>query len=183
VTFEPTLVLNADYQPISLHPLSVWNWQDTIKAVFLDKVVVVAEYDTLIRSERQSWRLPSVIALKEYRKREEIPVFSRYNIFLRDNFSCQYCGKHGHTNDLTFDHVIPRHAGGQTTWENVVAACSGCNWQKGGKLLFNSGMKLLNAPRQPSSWELYQKCIGHLDFDKLHQSWIDYLYWDGKLEN
>ena len=47
---SPCLVLNADYQPLSYFPLSLWGWQETIKAVFLDRVNIVAEYDISIKS-------------------------------------------------------------------------------------------------------------------------------------
>ncbi len=73
-------------------------------------------------------RLPSVVCLKTYVQPARNPAFTRFNVFLRDKFQCQYCGEH---DDLTFDHVIPRAKGGDTTWQNVVAACSPCNLEKG----------------------------------------------------
>ena len=91
-TFSPTLVLNADYQPLSYFPLSLWSWQDTIKAVFLDRVNIVSEYEEVVRSPGFSMKIPSVISLKEYIKNQKSPVFTRFNVFLRDRFSCQYCG-------------------------------------------------------------------------------------------
>jgi 5-methylcytosine-specific restriction endonuclease McrA len=75
-------------------------------------------------------QLPSVIALRQYVKPSEFPAFTRFNVFLRDRFSCQYCGS---PNNLTFDHVNPRRLGGRTSWENIVAACSPCNLRKGGR--------------------------------------------------
>ena len=123
----PALVLNADFRPLSYYPLSIWCWQDAIKAVFLDRVNIISEYDTLVRSPSFEMRLPSVVSLKSYVKPTRFPAFTRFNVFLRDRFTCQYCGER---EDLTFDHVIPRARGGVTTWENVVAACSACNLRK-----------------------------------------------------
>ena len=114
----PALVLNADYRPLSYYPLSLWSWQDAIKAVFLDRVNIVSEYDRQICSPSFAMRLPSVVSLKTYVKPSRTPAFTRFNVFLRDRFTCQYCGAH---EELTFDHVIPRSKGGLTTWENVVS--------------------------------------------------------------
>ena len=86
-------------------------------------------------------QLPSVIALKDYIVPQSKPSFTRFNVFLRDKFSCQYCGS---GEELTFDHLLPRSKGGETHWDNVVTACSTCNVKKGGKLLKSSGMKLIN---------------------------------------
>ncbi len=119
----PALILNADYQPISYFPLSLWSWQDSIKAVFLDRVNIIAEYESEVRSSFFSMKIPSVIALKKYIPISKKPPFTRFNLFLRDNFSCQYCGDIFTSNELTFDHVIPKSKGGKTKWENVVAAC------------------------------------------------------------
>ena len=87
-SFSPTLVLNADYQPLSYYPLSVWSWQDAIKAVFLKRVNIVAEYDEKVNSPNLSIKLPSVIALKEYIRSKREPAFTRFNVFLRDDFTC-----------------------------------------------------------------------------------------------
>ncbi|MFN7635278.1 MAG: HNH endonuclease, partial [Acetobacteraceae bacterium] len=115
----PALVLNADFRPLSYFPLSIWGWQDAVKAVFLDRVSVLSEYDAEVRSPRIAMKLPSVIALKDYIPAARRPAFTRFNVFLRDAFSCQYCGTPKPTPDLTFDHVVPRSRGGRTTWENV----------------------------------------------------------------
>ena len=124
----PALVLNADFRPLSYYPLSLWSWQDAIKAVFLERVNIVANYERAVRSPSFEMKLPSVVSLKTYVKPSTHPAFTRFNVFLRDRFVCQYCGA---DDDLTFDHLIPRSRGGQTTWGNVVAACSPCNLRKG----------------------------------------------------
>ena len=124
----PALVLNADFRPLSYYPLSLWSWQDAIKAVFLERVNIVAEYDHAVHSPSIEMKLPSVVSLKTYVKPSTHPAFTRFNVFLRDRFFCQYCGSR---DDLTFDHLLPRSRGGHTTWMNVVAACSPCNLRKG----------------------------------------------------
>ena len=88
----PALVLNADYRPLSYYPLSLWSWQDSIKSVYLDRVTIVNNYDRVIRSPSFSMKLPSVIALKSYVAPQSNPNFTRFNVFLRDKFSCLYCG-------------------------------------------------------------------------------------------
>jgi 5-methylcytosine-specific restriction endonuclease McrA len=113
-------VLNADFRPLSYYPLSLWSWQDAIKAVFLERVNIVEEYDHAVHSPSIEMKLPSVVSLKTYVKPSTNPAFTRFNVFLRDRFVCQFCGSR---DDLTFDHLLPRSRGGHTTWLNVVAAC------------------------------------------------------------
>ena len=175
---HPTLVLNADYRPLSYYPLSLWSWQDAVKAVFLDRVNTVSEYDHAVRSPSMEFKIPSVVSLKNYVKPARYPAFTRFNVFLRDQFSCQYCGsKH----DLTFDHLIPRSKGGQTTWENVITACSPCNLRKANKSCTQIGMHPYQVPFQPTVFELHNN--GRLfPPNHLHESWMDYLYWDAELE-
>jgi 5-methylcytosine-specific restriction endonuclease McrA len=174
----PALVLNADYRPLSYYPLSLWSWQDTVKAVFLERVNIVSEYDTVIHSPSSEFRLPSVVSLKTYVKPSRTPAFTRFNVFLRDKFACQYCGS---SDDLTFDHVIPRSKGGQTTWENVVTACSPCNLAKGGALLKEIRMFPAQWPKQPTVNQLHQN--GRVfPPNHLHHAWVDYLYWDAELD-
>tara|TARA_Y100001960_G_C14719345_1_gene851514 strand:+ start:273 stop:824 length:552 start_codon:yes stop_codon:yes gene_type:complete len=175
---SPALVLNADHQPLSYFPLSLWLWQEAVKGVFLGRVNIVSEYDRWISSPTFRMRLPSVVSLKRYVKPIHTPAFTRFNVFLRDSFSCQYCGN---KNDLTFDHLIPRSQGGKTCWNNVVAACSRCNLKKGGRRPDQSGMHPFITPFEPSMFKLQQ--IGRrFPPNHLHESWRDYLYWDIELE-
>lgn len=174
----PALVLNADFRPLSYYPLSLWSWQDTVKAVFLDRVNIVCEYDHAVHSPSFEMRLPSVVSLKSYVKPALHPAFTRFNLFLRDRFICQYCGT---GDDLTFDHLIPRSRGGQTTWDNVVAACSPCNLRKGGKMPDEAHMNPQQVPYRPTVYQLHNN--GRLfPPNYLHDSWLDYLYWDSELE-
>ena len=174
----PALVLNADYTPLSYYPLSLWPWQTAIKALFLERVDVVDHYLREVHSPNHTIRLPSVIALRQYVKPSQHPAFTRFNLFLRDRFACQYCGV---PSDLTFDHVIPRAQGGRTTWENVATACSPCNLRKGGRTPKQAGMALHVAPIRPTSWQL-QENGRSFPPNYLHQSWRDWLYWDIELE-
>src|SRR3954468_5556068 len=130
---NPALVLNADFQPLNYFPLSLFNWEDAIKAVVRGSHLVVAEYDHVVRSPSVAMRLPSVIALRDYVRPSGRVAFTRFNVFLRDRFRCQYCGKKFPTSELTFEHVIPRAAGGTTAWDNIVAACDPCNLKKGSR--------------------------------------------------
>jgi 5-methylcytosine-specific restriction endonuclease McrA len=175
---HPALVLNADFRPLSYYPLSLWPWQEAIKAVFLDRVNILAEYDEVVHSPSIQLRIPSVVVLKEYVKPQKRVAFTRFNLFLRDEFSCQYCGERG---DLTFDHVVPRSRGGMTSWENVVAACGCCNLKKGSKSLKKSGLSLRRPPRRPAPEEL-RNTGRKFPPNFLHDSWIDFLYWDAELE-
>ncbi len=178
--YPPALVLNADFRPLNYFPLSLWSWQDSVKAVFLDRVAIISEYDKLISSPSIEIRLPSVISLKEYVTHSRKPAFTRFNVFLRDKFICQYCNKKFVANELTFDHVIPRSKGGRSRWDNVVTACSPCNFKKSNKLLNQCNMYPLKNPIVPTSWQL-QENGRKFPPNHLHHSWRDYLYWDSEL--
>ena len=177
----PALVLNADFRPLSYFPLSLWSWQNSIKAVFLSRVNVVSEYDRAIHSPTTEIKLPSVISLKDYVVMDRRPAFTRFNVFLRDAFACQYCGSGFRTEELTFDHIIPRSRGGQTLWGNVVTACEPCNLKKGHRSLRQSGMRLLREAAPPNNFELQENGRAFPP-NFLHESWRDFLYWDTELE-
>ena len=177
----PALVLNADFRPLSYFPLSLWSWQHAVSAVYLNRVNIVAEYDRVVRSPSFEMALPSVISLKKYVSANRRPAFTRFNVFLRDRFSCQYCGDRLPTQELTFDHVIPRSRGGRTNWENVVTACSTCNLRKGNRMPGSSGMRPLERPVQPTTYQLQENGRAFPP-NFLHESWRDYLYWDSELE-
>ena len=174
----PCLILNADYQPLSYFPLSLWSWQDAVKAVFLDRVNVVDHYEQTVRSANFEMEIPSVVALKDYVAQNRSPAFTRFNLFLRDGFECVYCHR---PDELTFDHLIRRRLGGKTTWQNIVAACSKCNLKKGGRLPKEAGMMPQVKPFQPTMHQL-QAQGRRFPPNHLHESWLDYLYWDVELE-
>ncbi len=174
----PALVLNADYTPLSYYPLSLWPWQTAIKAVFLERVDIIASYAREVHSPTWTMQIPSVIALRQFVKPNEFPAFTRFNVFLRDRFSCQYCGS---PHNLTFDHVVPRRLGGRTSWENVSTACAPCNLRKGGRTPAQARMPLLIKPIRPTSWQLQERGRAFPP-NYLHETWRDWLYWDVELE-
>jgi 5-methylcytosine-specific restriction endonuclease McrA len=177
MTAHPALVLNADFRPMSCFPLSLLSWQDAVQAVISERVSVVAEYDAWARSPSTQIRRPSVVALRKYQSAASRVAFTRFNVFLRDRFACQYCGQVFASSALTFEHVIPRSRGGLTTWSNIVTACVPCNTRKGNTL----GIQPLRTPREPTLKELLATERGYPP-GYLHESWVDYLYWDAQLE-
>ena len=174
----PALVLNADFRPLSYLPLSLWPWQEAVKAVFMDRVNIVSEYDRVVHSPSLEMRLPSVVSLKRYVRPSRRAAFTRFNVFLRDQFECQYCGD---ASELTFDHLIPRSRGGMTRWGNVVTACASCNLEKGGRLPWEAHMHPRLKPFEPTVQEL-QTNGRAFPPNHLHASWRDFLYWDTELE-
>jgi 5-methylcytosine-specific restriction endonuclease McrA len=175
------LVLNADYRPLSYFPLSLWQWQDALKAAFMDRVDIVSEYDRVVRSPSIEVRLPSVVALRQYVPLSRRPAFTRFNVFLRDRFNCQYCSTGRPVEDLTFDHVVPRSRGGRTVWSNVVTACTSCNLLKANMLPKECGLHPRQAPFAPTTHQLHE--AGRAFPPRyLHESWRDYLYWDSELD-
>lgn len=179
-----TLILNADMQPLSYAPLSVCSWQQAIVSVFQDRVVQIKAYEDIqIRTALRNYEVPSVVALKTYRKRRHV-AFTRYNVFLRDEFCCQYCGKRLPARELTFDHIIPRSRGGRSNWLNIVSCCNKDNLRKGSKTPAQAGLKLLRQPFVPTSHQLDAAAMRLPGAaDQLHQTWMDFLYWDVELEN
>ncbi len=146
---ETVLVLNANFEPIN-----VCHLRRAIGLILTEKASLVVNGRGSIQTACSTFPRPSVIRLQKmiHRPRAQVKL-TRREIFRRDNYTCQYCGKH--TNDLTIDHVIPRHLGGQQTWTNVVAACSSCNHKKGGRTLAESKMTLAHPPKEPPSSAMY----------------------------
>lgn len=140
------LVLDADWQPLRIAP-----WTRAITDLFLGRVEVI-EYsrDRAIRCVNHDVPMPAVVrVLRRIRRRKEPIRFSRLHVFTRDDFSCAYCGVRVDAEDLTFDHVLPRSAGGRTTWENVVACCVPCNSRKANRTPEQAGMRLRRKPVRP----------------------------------
>ena len=138
-----TLLLNSNYEPISVLPLSVIDWRHAIKLMYLGRVHVIETYpDWIVHSEKLALNVPSVAVTREYFPHQKYVKFSRYNLYMRDLYKCQYCDDVFDWEDLTIDHVIPRSLGGRTVWENVVTACKTCNYEKGS----STNIKPIRAP-------------------------------------
>jgi len=167
------LLLNMDFCPISILPLSVIGWRQAIKLVFLDKITVLHEYeDWKIHSPTMTINVPAVAVTREYFNTKKIVRLSRRNIYLRDLFTCQYCEEVFPVSDLSLDHVKPKAAGGKTEWENIVTACESCNSKKGSKL-----MSPIRAPYKPNYWQLV-KNMSHDHIHVKHPSWLNYIQLD-----
>lgn len=164
-----SLLLNASYEP-----MKVVSWQKALILWFQDKVEIIEYHNLHVRSVRASFQLPSVIKLKSYvRPRGYGAVrFCRENVYIRDNFTCQYCGDRLPAKLLTLDHVVPVSKQGPKSWTNVVAACRDCNQRKGNRTPVTANMPLLTEPVIPS-W------LPSPDFDMrsnhLPKSWLQYL--------
>ncbi len=158
-------VVTDEYQLITFQ-----QWRDLSK--FAD--------EPFIQTPNFKIKIPEVIMLTKFAKLPpRIIKFNRKNIYLRDNSTCQYCGKKPPREELTIDHIIPRSRGGESTWSNVIIACSDCNAKKGSHLLEEIGMKLLKKPKKPN----FSIIFGREEFNRpLWQKFIDFAYWNVTLD-
>jgi 5-methylcytosine-specific restriction endonuclease McrA len=145
-----TLLLTPWYFPIQ-----ILRWQDAVKMKYEQTVDVIVEYEDEIRSPSVTWRVPAVVRLRRMAKVRGGGVrFCRRNVYQRDDYTCQYCGQKKSARELSYDHVVPRCAGGRTTWENIVAACHACNAKKDDQTCDEAGMWPRRQPRRPASLPL-----------------------------
>ncbi len=167
---KPSLLLNATFEPIG-----IISWRKAILLTFLGKAEVVHAYEQVVHAISTSMKLPAVLRLTRYVKyrRNEVK-FTRRNIYVRDKYRCQYCGKTFEPKDLTYDHVIPRSRGGKTTWTNVVTCCHSCNRKKGDRTPKEAHMRLLAKPKEPR-W--HPMIHFTMDTQQVPSSWLDYLIW------
>ena len=162
----PVLVLNQSYEP-----LAVCRARRAVVLIFEGKAEMLEDGLGHIHSISRTYPLPSVIRLAQMVKRPRRQrKMSRFEIFNRDKYTCQYCGLK--TRNLTLDHVIPRFRGGQHTWENVVSACVACNRHKAGRTPEEAHMKLIKKPAPPSDTHYYVIPYHYLD---KRNEWRKYL--------
>ena len=163
------LVLNASYEAIN-----VCNLRRAMKMVFKGTAQTEEVSDIQIRSPSAAMKVPHVIRLVNYvHVPRSVVKFSRRNVLVRDQYTCQYCRREFPTAQLTLDHVVPISRGGQTHWENVVTACKKCNNKKGNKMLYEASLKLARQPKTPTILTYLQL---NRHFRGCHPSWRKYLY-------
>jgi 5-methylcytosine-specific restriction endonuclease McrA len=166
-----TLLLNADGAPISWLPLSTISWEEAIKFMVLEKATVLDFYDNwVVHSANWETQVPAVMILREYEKRKTAIRYSKHNVFLRDGYTCQYCGDDVSRKTATLDHVLPVSHGGKTTFENTVCACATCNANKG------NDKKIVpkHKPVKPTYYQLVDR-RRQQKWDIPHPSWANYL--------
>jgi 5-methylcytosine-specific restriction endonuclease McrA len=157
------LVLNADYSP-----LTVINWQRALVWSFKNQynnnvgVEIIDFYkNDYIVGVNKKHPIPAVVkTVKYFRLHNKHVNFSRQNLFVRDNFQCQYCGCKPEIRKLTYDHVIPKslwkhHNGSPTSWTNIVTACIDCNSKKANRTPAQAGMSLKSLPIMPNKSAKY----------------------------
>lgn len=194
--YTSTLILNQHYRPHE-----VVDWKDAVTRMFSGKLEVLVQYDEVIghishqtlntfpelkKALRQvshvmggtevesiTIKVPAVVVLNRKLHNSKSGVkFSKVNVSLRDNFSCQYCGVKLPMSQLNYDHVLPRSKGGKTVWDNIVMACYPCNDRKGNMLVHEAGMKLLSVPIKPKELPMNEP---YIDPDKAPPEWEPYL--------
>jgi 5-methylcytosine-specific restriction endonuclease McrA len=190
---RPTLVLNRNWQPVGVSTVArslVKVWNDTAR------IVDPADYRqytwidwselspvggaAFIQTSRSRLCVPEVVTLTRY---DRLPVnavtFSRRNVFKRDRFTCQYCGRQPGNAELTIDHVMPRAQGGLSRWDNCVLACVDCNTRKADRTPQQAGLKLQCVPSRPR-WKPF-----YASADVRINSWSRFVseaYWNAELE-
>lgn len=163
------LLLNIDYEP-----LNMCDAHRALKLMLVGKASALHFYEDLNYKtySGDEITIPSVLRMNyNIKKKHNIQYrVSRMGVYNRDNFTCQYCGSKD--SDLTLDHVYPRHLGGSHTWENLVACCKKCNYNKAGKTLDQCNMKLLSKPRTPRF--TFKATMPFHDIER-HETWSYYI--------
>ena len=179
-------MLNADYTPlaiISWQRALVWSIKDSEN--MSSSVEIIDFYkDDFIQGVNKKIPIPAVVKTSKYFKIHNQRVnFSRKNVFIRDNYTCQYCNHSKNINDLTYDHVIPRSLWkniqrSPTNWTNIVTACLSCNRKKGNRTPKQADMPLKTFPVMPQKNIKYLPVTGSLakiDSNALPKEWNLYL--------
>lgn len=164
------LVLNQDYTF-----LGITSWQNAVSAVYSERAITESEYDEEVHSVSMSMKIPAVIRLKNfvrvaYEKVTHVS-FTKHNVYIRDNFTCQYCGEKKEPKKLSIDHLIPESRNGKTSWENCVAACHSCNMIKDNRTPQEAGMHLIRIPGKPKGFRTILK----IKLGEIHKLWFRYL--------
>ena len=199
---EPVLVLNRLWQAVNViaakrafsllasgHASVVYEENEDFQIFDMMDWVDFSQYNQpgsdmeIVHTVRYSIRVPKIILLSIFDKvpRKDLKL-TRKNVFERDKYQCQYCGKRLPSEELNLDHVIPRHYGGKTTWENIVCSCVKCNTRKANRLPHEASMRLTRKPSKPQ----WRPVISIAARGRKHDEWkhfIDVAYWNVELES
>lgn len=193
MSFARTLVLNSFYRPHE-----IVDWKDAVTRMFKGTIEVLAQYDEICgvldkqmlatfpelkRALRQVIptdveklviKVPAVVVLRRKVATVKSGVkFSKVNVCLRDDFTCQYCSTKLPMSKLNYDHVVPRQKGGKTVWENIVMSCYPCNERKRNRTPNEAGMRLLNVPLKPAVLPMNEPIL--MTKDQIPDEWVPYI--------
>ena len=199
---EPVLVLNRLWQAVNViaakrafsllasgHASVVYEENEDFQIFDMMDWVDFSQYNQpasdmeIVHTVRYTIRVPKIILLSIFDKvpKKDLKL-TRKNVFERDKYQCQYCGKRLPSEELNLDHVIPRHYGGKTTWENIVCSCVKCNSRKANRLPHEASMRLTRKPSKPQ----WRPVISIAARGRKHDEWkhfIDVAYWNVELES
>lgn len=169
LTVFRALILNSSYQPVKLV-----SWQRALLLWFQGKVEVLEYHSAVARSARDEFQIPAVLRLKRYvnQRRLSRVKFCRENVYRRDDYTCQYCGKSHSSKELTLDHVVPASKRGRKDWTNMVTACRSCNHRKANRTPLAAGMPLLSEPKVPNWLPPLERTLRP---DSIPELWRPYL--------
>ena len=125
-----------------------YNFEDWITYSTLPRVI--DDGHSFVNTVSHKIAIPDIIVLHKYDRLPQREVkFTRQSVFERDGHICQYCGGKFPRDKLQKEHVIPKAQGGESNWNNIVAACMACNSIKRDRTPEQAGMKLLRKPKEP----------------------------------
>ena len=198
---QPVLVLNRLWQAVNVigakrafallargHAHVVHHYQEDFRIFSMMDWIDFSQLNPpikeleLVRTPSRTIRLPRVILLTFFDKLpcKELKL-TRNNVFERDKNQCQYCSKVFQREELNLDHVIPRHAGGKTTWENIVCSCIKCNSRKANRLPHEAGMRLIRKPGKPK-WRPVISLVLGTQHREMWKDFLDLAYWNVELD-
>ena len=181
------LLLNADYSPICLVSYKkaiIWSVKAKNNTNYSIEIISYIDNKYMLGAENRTYPLPVIARLKKFiNLRYNKVKFSRNNVFLRDNYTCQYCGIKFNKNQLTYDHVIPKSYfnkdgnNNKTYWHNVVACCLSCNIKKGNRTPDQANMNLVNIPVEPTDKNKYLPIARDLSIisEEMPESWKQFI--------
>jgi len=198
---QPVLVLNRLWQAVNVigakrafallargHAHVVHHYQEDFRIFSMMDWIDFSQHNPpiaeleLVRTPNRTIRLPRVILLTFFDKLpcKELKL-TRNNVFERDKNQCQYCSKVFQREELNLDHVIPRHHGGKTTWENIVCSCIKCNSRKANRLPHEAGMRLIRKPGKPK-WRPVISLVLGTQHREMWKDFLDLAYWNVELD-
>ena len=147
------MVLNASFEFLAIQE----HWIDALSLVLAGKADPIEHYPEVVRSQHCQFHIPAVLVMRyqvsTHRRAGLFHAATRRAVFVRDDFTCQYCGVRITMKTGTRDHVVPRSRGGPDVLSNVVAACRSCNFKKDARTPDEAGMALKHRPRALSDDE------------------------------